>query len=124
MIKYSWSVLRRHTKNDPTKVVEFFRHASYPKHNMPDYVRRILLSKTDKSSYLLNNKEFCSNKLHGTLLERYWYIYLSSKRNLIDYELKSRLWLHSGLCDIDVSNNRLITINNFKTHFKYEEIKT
>ena len=124
MLMYNWKALRLRTKNDPTKVVEFFRHSTYPKHDMPEYVRRTLLSKPSKDSFLLNNKDFCSNKLNGTLLEQYWYIYLSSKRNYADYATKGDLWLHRALCDINVANNRLLTIDNNKIYFKYEEITT
>lgn len=121
MIRYNWKALKIRTKNDPTKVVEFFRHTLQPKMNMPDYVRRTLLSTSTKDSFLLNNKDFSSNTLRGTILERYWYIYLASKRNYADYAVKGNLWLYTALCDVDVSNNRLLIINNNKIHFKYEE---
>lgn len=121
IIKYSWKTLKRHTNNDPIKVVDYFKHVTNPTMKMPSYVKRILLSKTTKDSFLLNNRDFCSNSLRGTIIERYWYIYLSSKRNYADYALKGNSGLHKGLCDVAITDNKLITLNNNQIHFKYEE---
>ena len=62
MIPSNWKTIIKETKNDPTKVVNFFNEATNPTMKMSSYVKRILLSKSRKDSFLLNNKEFCKSK--------------------------------------------------------------
>ena len=121
MIKYSWTTLSHYTKNDPHKVFDFFNQVTTKKVK-DEYVRKILLSKANKTSYILNNVALIQNELRGSKTEILQYVYLASKRTLADYIYHGILWIPEELCDINIVNNRLLTTTQNKIHFKYEEL--
>jgi len=121
MIKYNWKILNRAAKEDKPKVVDFFRLVTNNCRRLPTYAINTLNSESNRDSFLLNNKEFVLNRLNGSIFERYYYLYLASKRNLADYTYRGILWLPIELCDINVENNRLIEQTHDKIILKYEE---
>lgn len=121
MIKFNWKILNRYAKDDKEKVVDFIRLITIKSRRLPTYAINTLNSEINRDSFLLNNKEFVLNELKGSIYERYYYLYLASKRNLADYTYKDILWLPIELCDVAVENNRLIEQTYDKIKFKYEE---
>lgn len=119
MILYSFEALVDKTNENPEKIYDFFKRVTTKRLNKN--VNSILNSTRSKDSYLLNNQLFVINPLHGSYTELYQYIYLSSKRYLSDYVYNKILWIPIELCDIDVTNNRLLTLTTDKIYFKYEE---
>lgn len=123
MIQFNWNTINKHTGGDHRQTIKYFEAITNGIVKVPKYVHKILRSKSTKDSFLVNNREFISNRLHGSFYEQYYYLYLASKRNLADFVYKGNLWLPVELCDICIDNNRLLEIIDDKIYFKYEETK-
>lgn len=122
MIRYNLKTLIRYTDNNPMRIFNYIKCVTNKDSNMPNYVRKILNSKLEKNSFILHNKELVKNRLNGTELELYWYIYLAGLRNFADFAVRKQTWLDARLANnIALTNNRLITLINNEIHFKYEE---
>jgi hypothetical protein len=134
MIKYNWSAIRYHTKNDIKKILLYF-YKIY-NNNLTDiqeylvdnkYALRILdESKLNKYNYIINLNDFLENSMNATPEEMYVYLDLASKRDYFTYlNTKKKvnylpIW---KVVDYDINKlktNRLLNIDENNIYFVYE----
>ena len=91
MIKYNWEDIKKYTKNDINKILDYIANVYVLQGTMYDYLvkhswaSQIYNSKNAQNSYLLNPKEFIINSENATPEEQYVYLDLASKRDLFTY---------------------------------------
>ncbi len=134
MIKYNWEVIKKYTKNDPERILDYFANVYVLKGTMYNYLnsktwaRNIYNNNEERSSYLLNVDDLIKNVLNGTKDEQYVYLDLASQRDLFTlYNTKGKVnfipyWkVQHKYTDLDrLRLNRLLEIDENNIHFVYE----
>lgn len=134
MIKYNWDIIKKYTKNDPKKILDYFSNVYVQQGTMYDFLvlnrwaKSIQQDTTTKNSYILNIQELINNDLNATIDEQFVYLDLASKRDIFTYyNTKGRAiflpyWKVSDIyTDIDrLKLNRLLMINENNIEFIYE----
>lgn len=136
MLKFNWKSLKSSCKNDPTKIYSVFKYYDNTLNHgyvslgrgSNSSIRKYLLSKREKNSFINNNERLVRNELNASVYEIYWYIYLASLRNPADFVFRKQLWLDIGLIPDNIKDkrmeaNKLLTFDysNNKIIFNYEE---
>jgi len=134
MIRYNWEVIKKYTKQRPELVIDYFKNIYVLKGEMYSYMqtnefaRKIVGSKEDKSSYLLNIDGLIRNDERASLVEQYIYLDLASMRDAFSlYNSKGRKrylqeWEVANDYDIKkLEINKLLIISDKKIYFIYEE---
>jgi hypothetical protein len=134
MIKYNWEIIKKYTKNDPERILDYFSNIYVLKGTMYNYLnsktwaRNIYTNKEEKKSYLLNVDDLIKNTLNGTKDEQYVYLDLASQRDLFTlHNTKGKVnfipyWkVQHKYTDLDrLRLNRLLEIDENNIHFVYE----
>jgi hypothetical protein len=129
MIFYNWNVLKRETKDDPKKMLEYIKYVTSGSQRpklQPYYIFATLAEK-NKSSYLLNPRALLDNRYGGTLSDIRVYLELASRRNYMDYLTNNQhryLYVYSVDEEYNLNrlhNNRLLSITDDKIYLKYEQ---
>ena len=137
MINYDWEKIQKHCKYDPERILWYMAFKS------GIYMRKVLYinNRVPKlfweeakyspipfgESYLLNPVPLFENKEGASSKDIYDYICLASARLLFDYRVRGDYTLHYAVAkamDIDILNNRLLTVENTSINFKHETEKT
>jgi hypothetical protein len=134
MIRYNWELIKKHSKNDAKKIIDYFANIYVLEGTMYSFLTnnqwatKIYNDKTDKNSYILNIKDLIRNTLNATLDEQYIYLDLASRRDLFTY-YNTRgtvnfipYWkISDKYTDIDrLRLNRLLEIDDRNIYFIYE----
>lgn len=122
MIKFDWRVIKLITKNDPKKVIQYFKYRLEGK-KFAKLVQNYYKHKLVESSFLLEPEAFIANKKNGALFEQYIYLDLAAKRNYIDYYLYKNKDLNIIFNPYNVDSlslNRLLIIEEDVIKFVYE----
>ena len=133
MIKYNWSSIRWHTKNDIKKILKYFYNVynkdytdiqEYLLENK--YALKILKESVHKDNYIINLNGFLDNSMNATADEMYVYLDLVSKRDYFTYLNTKKvvdylpIW---KVTDYDINKlktNRLLNIDENNIYFVYE----
>lgn len=126
MVTYDWKKIQRIAKRDPKKVIKAMRVISgqIPT-NKYDELYPYYLRDFRGKSYLVNPKELLDNDYFYKAKDIAEYIALASYRNYSVYLTTgdaSLDLLHSPVSIETIKNNRLLSIENGKILFKYEEV--
>lgn len=126
MVTYDWKKIQRIAKRDPKKVIKAMRVISgqIPT-NKYDELYPYYLRDFRGKSYLVNPKELLDNDYFYKAKDIAEYIALASYRNYSVYLTTgdaSLDLLHSPVSIATIKNNRLLSIENGKILFKYEEV--
>lgn len=133
MITYNWENLKKYSKNDINKILEYFTNMYVLKGTMHEYLlkhrwaREVYNNKEPKSSYLLNVDDFILNTFNGTKDEQYVYLDLASKRDIFTYyNTKGNviflpIWKVEKYYNLNMlKSNRLLTIDSNNIYLIYE----
>lgn len=126
MVTYDWKKIQRIAKRDPKKVLKAMRVicGEIPKnkyHELYPYYLRDFRGQ----SYLLNPVELLENDYFYSAKHIAEYIALASYRNYSTYLTTGDASLDLFHCPVSietVKNNRLLSIENGKILFKFEEV--
>ena len=134
MIRYNWEDIKKFTKNDPKKIIDYFANVYVLQGTMFTFINtrkwatQIHNSKTEKNSYLLNVGDFIHNIPKATVDEQYVYLDLASKRDMFAYfNTKGKVnflpyWkVADRYTDLDrLKLNRLLEIDERNIYFIHE----
>lgn len=134
MIRYNWEAIKKYTKNNPEKIIDYFANVFVLQGTMYNFLvsnkwaAQIYNDKSEKNSYLENIAALVKNGLNGTKDEQYVYLDLASKRDYFSYiNTKGKVnfipyWKVSNVyTDIDrLKLNRLLEIDDRNIYFVYE----
>jgi hypothetical protein len=133
MIRYNWEDIKKYTKNDIDKILEYFSNVYVLQGTMYDFLnkhtwaKKIYNSKQSKNSYLLNVNDFIYNSFKGTKDEQFVYLDLASKRDIFAYyNTKGKVnFLPTWKIENDYSiqalkANRLLMIDSNNIYLIYE----
>ena len=130
MITYNWEAIKKNSKNDISKILEYFTNVYVLKGTMYDY---LLANKWASAAYqpgqnyILNIDDLILNELNATKEEQYVYLDLASKRDLFTYHnTKGRViflfnWKVEKYYNIQqLKTNRLLNIDDNNIYLIYE----
>jgi len=130
MITYNWEELKKHSKNDISKILEYFTNVYVLKGTMYDYLlthKWAAAAHQPGSNYILNIDDLILNDLNATREEQYVYLDLASKRDLFTYHnTKGRVvflytWKVEKYYNIQqLKTNRLLNIDDNNIYLIYE----
>lgn len=134
MIRYNWEEIKKYTKNDPQKIIDYFSNVYVLQGTMYNFITtrnwaaKIQNSRLERNSYLINIDALIKNELNGTKDEQYVYLDIASKRDLFTYlNTKGKVnfipyWKVSDTyTDLDrLRLNRLLEIDENNIYFIYE----
>ena len=133
MIKFNWEELKKHSKNDISKILEYFTNVYVLKGTMYEYLlthnwaAKVYNSEQPKNNYILNIDDLILNDLNATKDEQYVYLDLASKRDLFTYyNTKGRVvflvtWKVEKYYNIQtLKTNRLLNIDENNIYLVYE----
>jgi hypothetical protein len=133
MIRYNWEAIKKYTKNDIPKILEYFSNVYVLKGTMYDYITAhkwaaaIYNSKAPKVNYILNIDDLILNELNATKEEQYVYLDLCSKRDVFTYHnTKGRViflygWKIEKYYNLNaLKTNRLLNIDSDNIYLVYE----
>ena len=134
MLKFNWVNIKKYTKNDIAKIIQYFTNVYLIKDNAYTFIldnkwaSLIYHNGEEKSSYMINLEGFLRNRLRGSKEELFVYLELLSRRNSFTYYntngkvLHLPIWKACDTFDIDkLKANRLLEIDENNIHFIYEE---
>lgn len=128
MIRFNWELLKRNSGGDCKRLVTLIKIISglatdrEIKDNK-EFILRLQTSKSLKDSFLINPKDLIESREAYT--DICTYIWLASLRNYANYSLYGSSTLpyytvQQSISIPQVSNNRLLLIENKEIIFKYE----
>lgn len=133
MIRYNWEDIKKYTKGDISKILDYFSNVYVLQGTMYDFLvehkwaAAIHNSAEHKSSYLLNIKGLILNELKGTPEEQYVYLDLASKRDVFTFmNTKGRVtflpaWKVERYYNINtLKTNKLLMIDSDNIYLVYE----
>jgi exosome complex RNA-binding protein Rrp4 len=133
MIRYNWEDIKKHTKNDITKILSYFSNVYVFQGTMYNFLKahnwaaKIYNSKTEKDSYILNINDLVYNELNATSDEQYVYLDLASKRDIFTYyNTKGKViflpyWKIEKYYNMNaLKTNRLLMIDSDNIYLIYE----
>lgn len=133
MIKYNWQELKKYSKNDIKKILEYFTNIYVLKGTMYDYLKShnwalsVYNSKEPKTSYLLNIDDFILNDVNATSDEQFIYLDLASKRDIFTYHntkgsvIFLPTWKVEKYYNLNMlKSNRLLIVDDKNIYFLYE----
>ena len=130
MITYNWEELKKHSKNDISKILEYFTNVYVLKGTMYDYLlthKWANAAHQPGNNYILNIDDLILNDLNATKEEQYVYLDLASKRDLFTYHnTKGRvIFLYTWKVEKDyniqqLKTNRLLNIDDNNIYLIYE----
>ena len=133
MIKFNWNEIRKNTKDDISKILEYFTNVFVLKGTMYDYIlnhkwaAKIYNSKEPNKNYILNIDDLILDTLGATDEEKFVYLDLASKRDLFTYyNTKGRvIFLHNWKIEKyynlqALKTNRLLNIDEDNIYLVYE----
>lgn len=126
LILFNWRSIARAAKNDPKRILLALRvlNGEKPK-NTYDPLYFFYMKDLSGNSFLINLKELLENDCFYTAKEIAEYVALASFRNYSTYATTNDATLdllHSPVSEVTITNNRLLSIENGKILFKFEEV--
>ena len=134
MIKYNWEEIKKYSKNDIGKILDYFTNVYVLKGTMYDYLNKhnwaakIFNSSEPKSNYILSIDALIRNDLNGTKEEQYVYLDLASKRDIFTYyNTQGKVvflpaWKVEKYYNLNtLKTNRLLTIDSTNIYLIYED---
>lgn len=121
MFKYSWDCLYYACKQDCNVVLNILKYYNGKKVNTEVAEIITKISKCPKPAYI-HDLYSLLNDATASANDKCMYLYLASKRNIVDYQLYGTDWLNINLASVDASklkHNRLIELINDNIYFKY-----
>lgn len=125
ILRYSWGKIRRVSGSDPRRVIMAVKSMLELPRNQFDPLYFYYRKDFTGQSYLVNIEEVLANDYFYKPKEIADYIALASFRNYSQYTTigdTSLDLLHSPLGQDTINKNRLLSIENDKIKFKYEEV--
>jgi hypothetical protein len=92
MIKFNWEEIRKHTKGNIPRILEYFTNVYVLKGTMYDYLlnhkwaAKIHNSKKPNNNYILNIDDLILDELGATDEEKYIYLDLASRREALPFD--------------------------------------
>ena len=130
MITYNWEAIKKNSKGDVSKILEFFTNVYVLKGTMYDYLlanKWASVAHQPGHNYILNIDDLILNDLNATKEEQYVYLDLASKRDLFTYHnTKGRvIFLYTWKVEKDyniqqLKTNRLLNIDDNNIYLIYE----
>jgi hypothetical protein len=134
MIKFNWNIIKKYTKDDINKILDYFANVYVLQGTMYNFLTKnvwasnIFRNESPKDSYILNLNDLIRNDLQATKEEQYVYLDLVSRRDIFTYfNTKGKVnflpyWkVEDTYTDIDrLKLNRLLIINENNIYFIYE----
>ena len=133
MITFNWNEIRKQTKDDISKILDYFSNVYVLKGTMYDYLlkhkwaAKIYNSKEPNNNYILNIDDLLFDSLGSTDEEKFVYLDLASKRDLFTYyNTKGRViflhnWKIEKYYNINaLKTNRLLNIDEDNIYLVYE----
>lgn len=133
MITFNWEDIKKYTKGDISKILEYFTNVYVLQGTMYDYLNthnwaaQIYNSKNAQNSYLLNIKDLILNDSNATPEEQYVYLDLASRRDTFAYyNTKGKViflptWKVEKYYNLQaLKTNRLLDINDKNIYLIYE----
>jgi hypothetical protein len=132
IIRYNWELLKKYTKNNPRKMLEFFDNVYVRKTEnyfyLNEWATRIVAeSKSNSPNYILNVKELIQASNYATDSEVFIYLDLASKRNYFTFAntkgkaIHIQKWKIAGEYDVKaLEMNRLLTFDDENIYLLYE----
>ena len=133
MIKFNWNEIRKHTKDDISKILEYFTNVYVLKGTMYNYLlghkwaAKIYNSDKPTNNYILNIDDLILDELGATDEEKFVYLDLASRRDLFTYyNTKGRvIFLHNWKIEKyynlqALKTNRLLNIDEDNIYLVYE----
>jgi len=133
MIKFNWDNIKKYTKNDIPKILEYFSNVYVLQGTMYNYLTehkwaaKIYNDKSPKNDYILNINDLLANEENATQEEQYVYIDLASKRDIFTYYntrgnvIFLPTWKVEKYYNINaLKTNRLLTIDSDNIYLVYE----
>jgi hypothetical protein len=133
MIKYNWEELKKYSKTDVKKILEYFTNVYVLKGTMYEYLLNhkwaaaAYNSKEPKNSYILNIDALILDEEGATDDEKFVYLELASMRDVFTYHnTKGRViflenWKVEKHYNINaLKTNRLLTVDNNNIYLVYE----
>ena len=126
VILYDWKKIARACKNDPKRMILAFRTMTgeLPK-NKWDPLYYYYLKDFGGKSFIVNLPKLIEEQFFYTAKEIAEYVALASFRNYSHYALTGDTGLdllHSPVRQDIITNNRLLSIENGRILFKFEEV--
>jgi hypothetical protein len=121
MFRFSWKGLYEECDKDSDRLMNILEYYNGKVVEYQDASTIIKIAAYKKDSYILNLKRFISDTV-ATNSEKSIYLYLASKRNIMDYQLYKVDCLNLNAASIDVVkiiHNPLVEIVNDNIYFKY-----
>jgi hypothetical protein len=125
MLFFDWRKIHRASKGNAKKVVLIVRSMLYPPLNKYDATYPFYLRDFSGKSFLVNIEKVLEEDFFYRPKEIAEYVALASFRNYAYYATTgdtSLDLLHSPVRQDIITNNRLLSIENDRVRFKYEEV--
>lgn len=133
MITFNWNEVRKYTKDDITKILDYFSNVYVLKGTMYNYLlqhkwaAKIYNSKAPNNNYILNIDDLILDDSRATNEEKFVYLDLCCKRDLFTYyNTKGRViflfnWKIEKYYNIHaLKTNRLLNIDEHNIYLVYE----
>jgi hypothetical protein len=133
MIRYNWEELKKYSKSDVKKILEYFTNVYVLKGTMYEYLLKHKWaaaahnSKEPKNSYMLNIDALILDEEGATDDEKFVYLELASMRDVFTYyNTKGRVvfldnWKVEKYYNINaLKTNRLLTVDDNNIYLVYE----
>lgn len=122
MFRYSWKCINKYCNKDVDKIISILRCydtkiMTIPQANLINKIAKC----GNKNGYILNLKGLLADK-EASKVDKVIYLYVASKRNVLDYAVYGRSSLNIKLAGIDVSkveHNPLFVFDDNNIYFKY-----
>lgn len=133
MIRFNWDNIKKYTKGDISKILEYFSNVYVLQGTMYNYLTehkwaaKIYNDKAPKNNYILDINALIANEENATQEEQYVYIELASIRDVFTYyNTKGNViflhtWQVEKYYNINaLKTNRLLTIDKDNIYLVYE----
>jgi hypothetical protein len=130
MITYNWEAIKKYSKNDISKILEYFTNVYVLKGTMYEYLLKnkwAAAANIPGNNYILNIDDLILNDLNATKEEQYVYLDLASRRDLFTYHnTKGKViflytWKIEKYYNIQqLKTNRLLNIDDNNIYLVYE----
>lgn len=124
MIRFSWKKIYRRTGLSAMRIKRAVKSMITKPKNIYDPIYPYHQKDFSGESYLLNPYELLNNAHHYSPKEVAEYVILASFRSFAEYSASNDATLdlfHSPLTEKQLKQNRLLSIENGRIHFVYEE---